>query len=229
MLSLKQQTLPWLFQIAHLPGKTNDAADAISRHPANSKPSGIKASVAALLVGQQISDRVRVASIRHNFESVSWEAIVEATQKDPTTRRLHAIISGTHTADETADVSAYWPLRHDLHILEGVILYRNRIVVPSSLRTCVLEHLHSGHQGVSAMTYRARTLLFWPGITGDIQLTRDMCHQCNRNAPSQAAPSASEPSIPSTPFEMVFADYFQFSGHHYLVAGDRLSSWVEVF
>ena len=28
---------------------------------------------------------------------------------------------------------------------------------------------------------------------------------------------------------MVFADYFQFSGHHYLVAGDRLSGWVEVF
>ena len=30
---LKQRTLPWSFDIAHLPEKTNSAADATSRHP----------------------------------------------------------------------------------------------------------------------------------------------------------------------------------------------------
>ena len=30
---LKQRTLPWHFQIIHLPGKTNFAAHATSRHP----------------------------------------------------------------------------------------------------------------------------------------------------------------------------------------------------
>ena len=229
MFSLKQRTLPWMFQIAHLPGKTNDAADAVSRHPVNGTPSGIGASICALLIGQQISDTVTVATIRHNFNSVSWEAIAEETQKDPTTCRLHAIVSGAPAQDATADVSTYWPLRHDLHALAGVVLYRNRIVVPPALRTSVLEHLHSGHQGVSAMTARARTLVFWPGISRDVQRLRDACQQCNRNAPSQAALPAVEPSLPSTPFEMVFADYFQFSGHHYLVAGDRLSGWVEIF
>ena len=33
---LKQRTLPWSFNIAHLPGKTNTAADATSRHPSSS-------------------------------------------------------------------------------------------------------------------------------------------------------------------------------------------------
>ena len=33
----------------------------------------------------------------------------------------------------------------------------------------------------------------------------------------------------STPFESVFADFFQNSGYHYLLAGDRLSGWVEVY
>ena len=36
-------------------------------------------------------------------------------------------------------------------------------------------------------------------------------------------------SVPSTPFEMIFADYFEFRGNHYLVAGDRLLGWVKVF
>nr|XP_033946685.1 uncharacterized protein LOC117452278 [Pseudochaenichthys georgianus] len=35
-------------------------------------------------------------------------------------------------------------------------------------------------------------------------------------------------SPPSTPFEAVFADFFDYGGRHYLVVGDRLSGWVEV-
>ena len=37
------------------------------------------------------------------------------------------------------------------------------------------------------------------------------------------------PEVPSTPFEAIFADFFEESGYHYLVAGDRLSGWVEVY
>ena len=34
---------------------------------------------------------------------------------------------------------------------------------------------------------------------------------------------------PSTPFEEIFADYFDCAGRHYLVIGDRLSGWSDVF
>ena len=77
---------------------------------------------------------------------------------------------------------------------------------------------------------RAQTLLFWPGMNKDIQQVRDECFDCCRNAPSQPAPLAvANPDIPVMPFESVFADFFDISNHHYLVAGDRLSGWVEVF
>ena len=33
---------------------------------------------------------------------------------------------------------------------------------------------------------------------------------------------------PSTPFEAVFADFFDYGGRHYLVVGDQLSGWVEI-
>ena len=66
-------------------------------------------------------------------------------------------------------------------------------------------------------------------MTASIQETRSRCQECNRNAPSQP-PTPTEPAIPpSTPFEQVFSDFFEFGGHHYLVAGDRLSGWSEVF
>ena len=50
---------------------------------------------------------------------------------------------------------------------------------------------------------------------------------CCKNAPSQSTIPASQPDIPITPFE--FADFFDVSHYHYLVVGDRLSGWVEVY
>ena len=66
-------------------------------------------------------------------------------------------------------------------------------------------------------------------MTFDIQEIRSKCSECNRNAPSNA-PTPSVPATPPlTPFEQIFADFFEFGGHHYLVVGDRLSGWSEIF
>ena len=79
------------------------------------------------------------------------------------------------------------------------------------------------------MEQRARAIVYWPGMSKDIRNIRETCADCNRNAPSQAATPPIPSSPPSTPFEAVFADFFSHGGHQYLVVGDHLSGWVEVF
>ena len=79
------------------------------------------------------------------------------------------------------------------------------------------------------MTLLAQTTVFWPGISKDIEKTRKTCEPCIHNAPSQPKSIPIPPVIPTTPFEAVVTDYFQFEGHHYLVVGDRLSAWTEVY
>ena len=71
--------------------------------------------------------------------------------------------------------------------------------------------------------------MFWPGMTVSIQDIRAKCGECNRNAPSQAPLPSEPPNPPSTPFEQIFSDFFEFGGRHFLVVGDRLSGWSEVF
>ena len=115
------------------------------------------------------------------------------------------------------DIAAFWTYRDSLNVTDGVILYRDRVVVPPSLRDKGLRILHSAHQGVS-MESRARSIVFWPGMTNDIRggAVGEHCSACNRSAPSQAATPAIPSPVPSTAFESIFADFFDFGGCHYL-------------
>ena len=120
------------------------------------------------------------------------------------------------------------PVCESIYTQDGVLLFDDRVVVPRSLHERVLRHLHAAHQGTSAMEQHARGIVYWPWMSNDIRATRESCADCNRNAPSQAATPPLPSSPPSTPFEAVFADFFDYEGRHYLVVGDRLSGLVEV-
>ena len=91
LFRLKQRTLPWYYQICHLPGKTNFAADAMSRNPS---PSG---EVCLLELGDYVENAI-IASIRRDTSarfSISWDTINKETQRDPTMKALlEYIVSG---------------------------------------------------------------------------------------------------------------------------------------
>ena len=78
------------------------------------------------------------------------------------------------------------------------------------------------------MYSRAQEIVFWPNLNSDLEYTRQSCRTCNQNAPSQTKLPPYAPSIPTTPFQMIFADFFELSGKHYLIIGDRLSGWTEI-
>ena len=232
LFRLKQRTLPWRFDIKHLPGKTNHAADATSRHPS---PSGSANSTT--LGASSIPDHVEsalMASIRQDTQelgTITWSLLAQATASDTSLSTLLKLIDqGTPSlARNTPSLATLWPICESVYAQEGVLLYQDRVIVPSSLRSRVLQNLHAAHQGTSMMEQRARAIVYWPGMSKDIRDTRDRCADCNRNAPAQAATPPLPTTPPSTPFEAVFADFFTYGGRHYLVVGDRLSGWVEVF
>ena len=62
----------------------------------------------------------------------------------------------------------YFNFRNYLSTTDGVILYKDRIVIPPRLRKEVLLALHSAHQGIVSMTARSNISVFWPGITAQI-------------------------------------------------------------
>ena len=78
------------------------------------------------------------------------------------------------------------------------------------------------------MGARARNLVYWPGLSTDIETTRQLWQTCNRIAPSQPQTFTRNSAAPSIPFEQIVADYFELKGKHYLVTADQLSGWANV-
>ena len=175
-----------------------------------------------------------MASIRQDIQelgTISWSLLAGEMALDTTLSPFLKLIEqgAPSLALKKPSLAPLWPICKSVYVQEGVLLYQDRVIVPSSLHSCVLQNLHAAHEGTSMMEQRARAIVYWPGMSIDIRHTRGKCADCNRNAPTQAATPPLPTIPPSTPFEAEFADFFTYGGRHYLVVGDRLSGWVEVF
>ena len=63
----------------------------------------------------------------------------------------------------------YWNYRNDITEVEGLLLYRSRIIIPSELRKDILERIHSGHLAMDKCKRRLTDSVFWPGLTNQIE------------------------------------------------------------
>ena len=231
LFRLKRRTLMWRFDMEYQPGKTNAFSDAVWRYP-NEYTEIASASLVDDVNSEEESIIAGIFSELDKFFAVTWERVRSESKDDKDVTLLIRLINEGFPKTKSEmpkELIAYWEFRHNLTSIDGVVLYMDRIIVPYKLRSRILENLHSAHQGTAGMFSRAQTIVFWPGITVDIEMARTKCRTCHRNAPSQARLPPNEPRIPKVPFEMIYADYFKLQGSHFLIVGDRLSGWTEVF
>ena len=127
LFRLKQRTLPWRFEMHHLPGKSNSAADATSRHPS---PSGSTNGTA--LESSTIADQVEkalMASISKEAQelgTISWSLIAQETATDTLlSHLLQRIEQGTQHFDRNDPaITPLWPICESAYVQEGVLLYQ---------------------------------------------------------------------------------------------------------
>lgn len=160
--------------------------------------------------------------------AITWEKVQQATSSDAAMHFLVEVIEQglpefRHQLPK--ELQEYHQFRDDLYTVDGVVLYKERVVIPPSLRHDVLQALHAAHQGVTSMLARAESSVFWPGITPAIKEIRARCSACNRIAPSQPSAPPKPPMPPAYPFQCICADYFHHKGLNYLVVVDRYSNW----
>ena len=110
-------------------------------------------------------------------QPISWERLRDHVARDPVMRMLCDQISNGFPPDKKLlrmELREYWQHREVLSQVDGVPLYKDRVIVPKSLWEEVLETLHSAHQGVTGMNERAQCSVWWPGITPQIRERREV-------------------------------------------------------
>ena len=86
--------------------------------------------------------------------------------------------------DLSKDIQKHHQYRDNIYSIDDVILYKDDIVIPLSLRESILNILHSAHPSVVSMLLQTMSTVFWPGITAAVQTHGDFCADCHRNVPS---------------------------------------------
>jgi len=208
---------------------------AMASHPArqNDSPSPLLEAVMRPAPPDSLTGDVELHSAicslsSARLQSITWDRVRTATSSDPNmTTLLELVECGSWPAKDDLPhaVAEFHRFQDDLHSVDGVLLYKNRVIIPQSLRSEVLSTLHSAHQGVTSMLSRAESSVFWPGITNAVKEIRDRCRHCNSMAPSQPAAPPKEPTQADYPFQCICADFFTYRGAHYLLVVDRYSNW----
>ena len=164
-----------------------------------------------------------------NITPISWQYVEEESANDEKIAALNKLISDESSSERTLwpkELEDYYRYCDHFSTVGPVVLYKDRAVLPVSLRKKALEVLHSDHQGVTSMVSRAVPAVFWPCMQEDIIRARQVCSSCDHNSPSQPAAPPKPLPTPSYPFEMIVSDYYSYAGKQFLIIADRYSGWL---
>ena len=211
----------FIYDIGHVPGKLLFTADTLSRAPTTRVATNredvamevfVQAVVASLPASQSRLEEYRQGQ---QNDDVCSQAIIYCQSEWP------------NRGEVSKELMQYWTVRTELSYVDGLLLYRNRIVVPKKLQRETLQKIHSGHQGIVKCHERVLTSVWWPGVLQQLEDFIKTCPECLQTASLTREPLLQTP-LPNHPWERVGADLYQFKGSVYLVVVDYFSRYIEI-
>ncbi|KAJ8944021.1 hypothetical protein NQ318_021736 [Aromia moschata] len=76
------------------------------------------------------------------------------------------------------EILPYYTYRHEISFSQGLLLRGSRIIIPMSLQLRCLQYLHQGHMGIVKCRQRAKTSIWWLGLSTQIEHLVKSCPQC---------------------------------------------------
>lgn len=212
------------YDIFHIPGKELYTPDTLSRSPV-ADSSNVDNSLAEetacfveLIVDSLPASSVRLAEIRSELRS------------DPICSKLITLALGGWPSEKSQldeSIKPYWGFRGEITVVDGLLLKGDRLVIPSTLRANILEKIHEGHLGIVKCRERARSSVWWIGLSSQIEDTVNSCYICSEARNDSAEPLIPTP-LPPRPWQRVATDLFYLKGKTYLLVVDYFSRFVEI-
>ena len=205
-------------KLEYCPGKEMYIADYLSRAHKEDNEGGDDFDsinmVKLLPIRQEKIDRIR-----------------EATQRDETTKMLEEyVVSGwpNHREEVPVLIRAYFHIRDEISIQDGVLFKGERVIIPQALRGEMKMAIHACHSGIEGCLRRARECIYWPGMNAELREYIAACDVCNEMSKAQQKETLMPHELASRPWEKIGIDLMELNGQNYLITVDYFSNYWEV-
>ena len=218
----RMRMMRFSYHIVFTAGKNLATADALSRAP-TSKPGK----------EEERKEEETVAYVRSVVECLPasdqrLEEVRREQELDDTCRNVKGFVLRDHWP-ETAktEYSSFYIERHSFSVVQDILLFAGRLVIPSILRKEILDRLHQGHQGIVKTRALARSTVWWPGLSKDVASVVQSCPECELYRREHPQPLIPTPT-PRSEWTHVASDLFEWEGEDYLLIVDYYSRWFEI-
>ena len=160
-----------------------------------------------------------------------YEEFQKETKIDPELQAVLAMVkNGWPDTKVQVPIEArpYWTFRDEVAAADGLLFKGTRLIVPKSLRPEMLHQIHKSHLGIVKCRQRAREVLFWPGMSVEIEQMVTNCSVCADYAKKQPSEPLKPSVPPSLPWKKIGTNLFEFRGEHYLLTVCYRSKFIEV-
>lgn len=208
-------------EVRHVPGKQLVIADCLSRSPLAYTESDVDRA-------DDVDDYIDFVQSSWRIRDHRLQSLKAATEADDD---LQAVIKYCHEGwpnQIPSSLKPYHKVKDDLSVVNGLVVFRDRVVIPVSQRQEVKNKLHESHQGIEKCLEFAKLTVFWPGLRAELTQLVENCSTCRENRPAQRHEPLRPTELPSRPWSQIGADFASFRNKDYLVVTDYYSRWIEI-
>ena len=199
LLSLQRYDL----RIVYKPGREMHIADALSRNYLN--------ETKEILVPELEVNEINLTA-HLPMSPAKYKEFQHATSEDPVMQAVRdAVLTGwpKNKGSAPAEIKQYWTCKDEISCVDGLLFKGNKVIVPESLRSPMLDIIHESHQGMVKCKQRARELLYWPGMASQIEDTVAKCQICSQHQKAQAKEHMIASEAPNRPWSKIGVNLFE--------------------
>ena len=98
-------------------------------------------------------------------------------------------------------LSHYFKVRSELSVVGNMLIFHNRIVIPTAMKSDMLKRIHDdGHLSLNKCRKRAQQCVWWPYISKELGNYIDRCSFCQINKKRNRCEPLKSTKLPDRPW-----------------------------
>lgn len=218
---IRMRLMRYNYEVRYVPGKQLVLADSLSRNPVAGKQEDLEIEFENAKYVRFVVENIPATNDMINL-------IKSEQEKDHVCTKIREFCVGEWPAVKhlSEELKPYHAFRNDISLVQDILMFNSRLLIPASLQETILKRLHEGHLGVNKCRARAMQSVWWLGLSSQLTKFIKFCPKCVENRINHKEEFVTQ-EFPTRPWQKVALDLFKLD-KWVLVITDYYSRFFEV-